>query len=353
MESEHQYSSPTDSGLVMNRKERGAIAAQACETCRNRKQKCSEGRPKCTSCEKLQTPCVYRSPPVTKKDRTLLNILERLKSVENKIDGLAVKDHVGSSYATPTTISSDAEITPLPPTSANSPSQSSSASGYRYASAASQMMDWPKVRQVLESLKNSPMPDGLTLRRTMQISSKPLPLGRVHAMPISSDGSLNVNMAFAELEYSPATINWDVVHRLSKAFFDTYNLVHHILDRDAFGSNIPNVMSCGFGEDIHTVLLFLVLALGEFALSVSSGFPVLIDKGHSADIDVASTDRPPGMVYFNEARKRMGFVLAESSLENVQMFSLAALYYDSCGQCLESRRLAATASLACQSLITR
>ncbi|KAI2621107.1 hypothetical protein GGR54DRAFT_89178 [Hypoxylon sp. NC1633] len=36
---------------INNRKERGAIAAQACESCRQRKQRCSEERPKCATCQ--------------------------------------------------------------------------------------------------------------------------------------------------------------------------------------------------------------------------------------------------------------------------------------------------------------
>lgn len=35
-------------------------------------------------------------------------------------------------------------------------------------------------------------------------------------------------------------------------------------------------------------------------------------------------ERPPGLLFFNEARKRMGFNLTECSLENVQIFALAA-----------------------------
>lgn len=39
---------------------------QACETCRNRKQRCDEQRPKCGTCQKFKLECRYREPQPTK-----------------------------------------------------------------------------------------------------------------------------------------------------------------------------------------------------------------------------------------------------------------------------------------------
>ncbi|EPE05941.1 c6 finger domain protein [Ophiostoma piceae UAMH 11346] len=72
------------------RKERGAIAAQACDTCRSRKQKCDEQRPQCGTCQKFKLACHYREPQPTKKDKTLGEILDRLKTLESKIDQLSL-----------------------------------------------------------------------------------------------------------------------------------------------------------------------------------------------------------------------------------------------------------------------
>ena len=45
---------------------RGSIAAQACGTCRSRKQKCDENRPKCGLCQRMALECNYMEPQPTK-----------------------------------------------------------------------------------------------------------------------------------------------------------------------------------------------------------------------------------------------------------------------------------------------
>jgi hypothetical protein len=78
-----------------------------------------------------------------------------------------------------------------------------------------------------------------------------------------------------------------------------------------------------------------------------------MDKGHhSPGLGGSNFERPSGLRYFNEARKRMGFALADVGLANIQVFSLAALWWDSCGRPTECGRLVANATLACQYLIT-
>ncbi|KAG9618346.1 hypothetical protein KCV03_g10431, partial [Aureobasidium melanogenum] len=55
------------------RRERAVIAAQACQTCRSRR---------------LSVECVYREPQPTKKDKTMIYILQTLQRLENKFDTL-------------------------------------------------------------------------------------------------------------------------------------------------------------------------------------------------------------------------------------------------------------------------
>ncbi|KAF2101472.1 hypothetical protein NA57DRAFT_53437 [Rhizodiscina lignyota] len=56
-------------------------AQQACQQCRNRKQKCDEQRP-CAFCEKEGLPCEYKETQPPKQDRTQLDILERVTNIE-------------------------------------------------------------------------------------------------------------------------------------------------------------------------------------------------------------------------------------------------------------------------------
>lgn len=44
-------------------KRKAQRAAQACDSCRNLKAKCDEGRPVCSSCKERGQECVYRDPP--------------------------------------------------------------------------------------------------------------------------------------------------------------------------------------------------------------------------------------------------------------------------------------------------
>ena len=75
------YGHPADgnSGLPLPRQEYGGVsyhapigatqkrkahrASQACDSCRQLKAKCEEGRPLCSSCKEKGIPCVYRDPP--------------------------------------------------------------------------------------------------------------------------------------------------------------------------------------------------------------------------------------------------------------------------------------------------
>jgi hypothetical protein len=67
------------------------LLLKACDTCRLRKQKCDEQRPKCGLCQRIKLDCRYREPPPTKKDQTLVGILDRLKSLERKVDRIPIR----------------------------------------------------------------------------------------------------------------------------------------------------------------------------------------------------------------------------------------------------------------------
>lgn len=116
------------------------------------------------------------------------------------------------------------------------------------------------------------------------------------------------------------------MQRLSKAYFDTFNLLFPILDRQFFMSDtLPSLFNRGFGQGITSTIAFLVFALGEVAIAGTEGLPIHVHShnGRPSGIRGGSKGEPPGLDLFNEARKRMGFNLTECSLENVQIFALA------------------------------
>ena len=124
------------------------------------------------------------------------------------------------------------------------------------------------------------------------------------------------------------TLTRDTMHRLATVYFDSFNLYYPILDRQNFISDtLTRVHSEGFDGDTDSVIALLVFALGELAIEGSDGNPIEVYKGRSSGVRGGTAIKPPGLALFNEARKRIGFVLTKFELENVQIFSLAAYVF--------------------------
>ncbi|KUI65989.1 hypothetical protein VM1G_01360 [Cytospora mali] len=96
-------------------------------------------------------------------------------------------------------------------------------------------------------------------------------------------------------------------------------------------------------DSVQSTLAYLIFALGEVAVDAYNDPSQRLSRGNAA--------QPPGLVYFNEARRRMGFNLTECSLENVQIFALAGVYYETCFHHVGFWRMTTSASLACQALL--
>jgi hypothetical protein len=117
----------------------------------------------------------------------------------------------------------------------------------------------------------------------------------------------------------------DVMQRLADAYFDSFNLIYPFMDRQNFMSDtLAMVQTEGFDGETQSVLALLVFALGELAIEGATGIPVETHNGRPSGVRGGSQLKPPGLSLFNEARKRLGFVLTKCDLENVQIFSLAA-----------------------------
>lgn len=334
-----QAESPQTTGSALSRAQRGAIAAQACDTCRSRKQKCDEQRPKCGTCQKFKLGCRYREPQPTKKDKTLVEILERMKTLEDKIDNLAVQGV--ASPIPPSTFGGPLVQTPTPIAGGSSASGSSSAfvptpladisrmSGnaalYKYATSVRGVLAWPVVHELLKAVSpNTPGYDSPITGHQDGISSL---LGAPQSIPLAPAGATfgrHPSLDPPTVDGCPAgppvlnALSWETMQTLTKAFFDTYNLLHPIVDRIAFVSiTLPAIMANGLmlDDSVQSTLACLILALGEVAVDAYND--------PSQDLSRSNTAQPPGLVFFNEARRRMGFNLTECSLENVQIFALA------------------------------
>jgi hypothetical protein len=123
-----------------------------------------------------------------------------------------------------------------------------------------------------------------------------------------------------------ANLSEDRMMRLTDSYFDTYNVLYPLIDRDDFEERVlSQVNEEGFGYgDFASVLALLVFALGQIAIDGQWAPPIEILDGRESGIRGGDATRPPGLDLFNEARKRVGFVLTQTSLENIQILQLTA-----------------------------
>ena len=203
---------------------------------------------------------------------------------------------------------------------------------YQYVSSVHQMLKWPAIQQLFASVQpklpnidlSAPEREGpasmVALRRARIQSlptDTPSPVPRDSGMGIIDPVTGNAAITISEL-------NWETMQRLSKAYFDSINLLCPILNRQSFMSDtLPALFNNGFSLNMQSTIAFLVFALGEVAIEGVEGLPLHVYNGRASGVKGGSKDRPPGLELFNEARRRMGFNLTECSLENVQVFALA------------------------------
>ncbi|EMR84223.1 putative transcription factor cys6 protein [Botrytis cinerea BcDW1] len=320
-------------GAAPVRKDRGPIASQACDVCRQRKQRCDENRPKCGLCTRLKIECNYREPVPTKKDKTMVEILDRVKNIEVMLEQF------------PQIATGIAELkqsqTPLTHSSLNNP-LSFKAEGHTFATTSShpnetitgrmhtntiyphytashKILLWPAIQQLLLKAAPSSNVNGKFLERgpvfmvRTQASRPPLSLDiDLQERPFVGMQSLASRVVGGSRTTFPGLIP-EAMHQLAVSYFDTFNFLYPFMDRQTFFSEtLAKVMSEGFDGDMESVIALLIFALGEVALEGSCGSPVDIYQARPSGIRGGSgLSKPPGVSFFNEAMKKIGSVLTE------------------------------------------
>jgi hypothetical protein len=109
-------------------------------------------------------------------------------------------------------------------------------------------------------------------------------------------------------------------------YFETFHCSYPVLDRSHFFSTIlPQVCSQSFSEaNSRSALVLLVIALGVLAQEGAVGDPILDEAGWQTGIRGGSVERPPGLMFLNEARRKMGVALTEWNLDNLLSYILCA-----------------------------
>jgi hypothetical protein len=286
-----------------------------------------------------------------RKDKTLIEVLERLKSLEGKVDRIpthgSVPTEFGPPQSTPTSqpsFSADVEDPTSYSAASHRPSQQPSPNSlgrsqpYRHASAAHKMLTWPAIQQLLLQALPSNIGDSKVLEQDgsafivqIQEETPKLPLDEdLEGRPfLGMQSQASRNTGGARITFPRLTR--DVMHQLATAYFDTFNFVYPFMDRQGFISGtLTEVCTEGFDSDPDSVIALLVFALGELAIEGSCGNPVGAYKGRPSGVRGGTTSKPPGLALFNEARKRIGFVLTDCDLVNVQIYSLAAYVVSPC-----------------------
>ncbi|KAL1390850.1 hypothetical protein HDK64DRAFT_297683 [Phyllosticta capitalensis] len=145
-------------------------------------------------------------------------------------------------------------------------------------------------------------------------------------------------------------LSYDEMRTYATHYFDTFNLLYLILDRANFLNIIlPRAARRGFGDgEEDSIIALLVLALGKVALEGTWSAPLENDMNFASGLKGGTNEQPPGLEFFNEARRRTGFVAYKCSIENIQILLLTATYFESCGRQLDFWRASSAASAALQ-----
>ncbi|EWC48742.1 hypothetical protein DRE_00047 [Drechslerella stenobrocha 248] len=364
------------------------IASQACDQCRQKKTKCDEDRPRCSTCTRNGLECRYAEAKPTKKDQTISKIYSSIFRLEKKIEDVAtlirhqnaafgesspvgdashqddqnsrlsIADVLnGSPKVNKGSIGSGANalFTPVPP----QPTTSHFAQGAKRMSFSAHMiLQWPAIQALLpDFLQGSELVEDYATK--LEATRPPLPFSV--SLP-GQTGGLNAIEKLNWLQSLPLS----VIRGLTEAYFNTFNTSNPILDRGYFYSSTLSVaVESGFGYNIESCILLVVLALGCSAVTAhkEAEFPLFPLQSESEDgqigfvppdwIEVTQEAQglPSGLRFFDQVRKRLGFLMCGTGLEYVQCYLLTGLYYAHAVRALDQWHMVNRAAVGCLMLL--
>jgi hypothetical protein len=333
--------------------------------------------------------CTYQAPRATKKDQSMAVAINAIRRLESKIEDLT------TAINTP----KPAPALPLPPlgvvdhrspqsmfsqpspgnsalTNAPTNLQNNRLSIYEHAMSprvvgtpikspfsmpeAHTAVDlsfsqhrvalWPAVQHVLPAAfvsARSELPEDYIVEIENQRAPLPMHIDR----PYGTD---------------PETWLIDLPQSAVKGLADAYFAVFHrnmpILDKyHFFSSTLGMAMENEFGYDIESALVLIVLALGCLAVKTHKEGSFALPSRHPTarrgfahpDWYELIVDDPPGLRFFNEARKRLGFLVCQNDLQTGQFWMLSTLFFAQILRPLDSWTTVNRAALCCASILTR
>ncbi|KAL2010439.1 hypothetical protein VTN00DRAFT_6246 [Thermoascus crustaceus] len=360
---------------VHTKRPRNFIATVACENCRLKKTRCDESRPKCGLCKSLGLECVYNERKLSKKDSSLSMIMSTLHRLETKLENLPLTIQSNMQPATGHILQvlealKDTEARVLSSTSMRASShtfsqtttpsmvgqndfeiiehQDSTDSKGQVPISFSQhgVILWPGARAILpERLLAAHERLGKSYVIDIEMSRPPLPM-YIHPFPPQAGEPW--------LEALPFTM----IKGLSDAFFATFHPFTPIMDKCFYFSfTLGSVMENGFGYTIETCLVLNVMALGCLAIQAHQEGNYPLPGSRSLQFEPPEwmsviQEEPPGLRFFNEARKRIGFLICDNDLQSCQFYLLSAVYYTQIIRPMDSWAMINRAAACCLSMLT-
>jgi hypothetical protein len=270
-----------------------------------------------------------------RKDKTMVHILDSLARLELKMDH-AIS---GGGMMTPANETSHSDTDPF---LTHVPAKGRNAMAYEHVTAPHKIILWPSVYIFLANTGNSAAAESQNILQqgtAWFLQQERQFQGYGICNKVAQPDALDAMLFRSE--------------ELCSAYFDNFNVLAPILDKDRFIKDVmnPALGNRCQGQDAGTVLTWIVLALGEVAIKGVFGEPMTQNKDAPSGLRGGTADKPPGFEYFNEARKRLGFIFTQISVEVVQIMLLMATYYETSAKHLEFWKCAVSASVTCQALI--
>ncbi|KAJ5671356.1 hypothetical protein N7507_000483 [Penicillium longicatenatum] len=372
----HDLLSPSDEqepSTTSSKKPRNFIATVACETCRLKKTRCDESRPKCGLCKSLGLDCVYNERKSSKRDQSLTMIMSTLHRLETKLENIPtsilsdlnslrgqmrqVSDVAQETHASPALVGENRRIAAM--ASSFTPAreeddfdwednQSAPDPSGRVSISFSQhgVILWPGARSILpKQLLAAYATLGKNYVVELESTRRPLPM-------FTTPYPLHAGEQWLEL------VPLSMIKGLADAFFAVFNPFTPIMDKSYFFSfTVGSALESGFGYSMESCIVLTVMALGcQAVLAHQEGnYPLPGTTSHRFEapewMNVVYEEQP-GLRFFNEARRRIGFLMCDNDIQSCQFYLLSSVYYSQILRPMDAWAMIHRAATCCLSMLT-